>query len=171
MHRKEVTHSSGSYERKSRGRKLADEMGRGKIKSYYTLIDWRTGREWPLNCMKFISARWRSHRPFQRKWKRHIPIAKHRKKLRKRGGVSISLRGSLKVDELNRGHLSSSASWSQEVVEKATPGRRCSGWAAMENDKDTTLTAITSGSKYFSYVRSPAPSHTQSLNNPFETYK
>ena len=30
MHRKEVTHSSGSYERKSRGRKLADEMGRAK---------------------------------------------------------------------------------------------------------------------------------------------
>ena len=32
MHRKEVTHSSGSCERKSRGRKLADEMGRGKKK-------------------------------------------------------------------------------------------------------------------------------------------
>ena len=30
MHRKEVTHSGGSYERKSHGRKLADEMGRGK---------------------------------------------------------------------------------------------------------------------------------------------
>ena len=30
MHRKEVTHSGGSYERKLRGRKLADEMGRGK---------------------------------------------------------------------------------------------------------------------------------------------
>ena len=30
MHRKEVTHSNGSYGRKSRGRKLADEMGRGK---------------------------------------------------------------------------------------------------------------------------------------------
>ena len=30
MHRKEVTHSDGSYERKLRGRKLADEMGRGK---------------------------------------------------------------------------------------------------------------------------------------------
>ena len=28
-HRKEVTHSNGSYERKSRGRKLDDEMGRG----------------------------------------------------------------------------------------------------------------------------------------------
>ena len=32
MHRKEVTHSNGSYERKSRWRKLADEMGRGKKK-------------------------------------------------------------------------------------------------------------------------------------------
>ena len=30
MHRKEVTHSNGSYERKSRWRKLADEMGRAK---------------------------------------------------------------------------------------------------------------------------------------------
>ena len=30
MHWKEVTHSNGSYERKSRWRKLADEMGRAK---------------------------------------------------------------------------------------------------------------------------------------------
>ena len=37
-----------------------------KKKSHYTLIDWRTGREWPLNCMTVISARWRSHRLFQR---------------------------------------------------------------------------------------------------------
>ena len=37
----------------------------------------------------------------------------------------------------------------------------------MENEKDTTLTAITSGSKYFSNLRSPAPSHTQTLSNPF----
>ena len=29
MHRKGVTHSNGSYERKSRDRKYADEMGRG----------------------------------------------------------------------------------------------------------------------------------------------
>ena len=29
MHRKEVTLSNGSYVRKSRGRKLADEMGQG----------------------------------------------------------------------------------------------------------------------------------------------
>ena len=36
MHRKEVTHSDGSYQRKSRGRKLADEMGRGKKFLWYT---------------------------------------------------------------------------------------------------------------------------------------
>ena len=40
MHRKEVTHSNGSYERKSRGRKLADEMGRGKKK-----FPWYTHRQ------------------------------------------------------------------------------------------------------------------------------
>ncbi len=37
MHRKEVTHSNGSYERKSRGRKLADEMGQAKKNSHGTL--------------------------------------------------------------------------------------------------------------------------------------
>ena len=36
MHRKEVTHSNGSYERKSRGWKLADKMGRAKRFPWYT---------------------------------------------------------------------------------------------------------------------------------------
>ena len=36
MHRKEVTHSNSSYVRKSRGRKLADEMGRAKKFPWYT---------------------------------------------------------------------------------------------------------------------------------------
>ena len=47
-------------------------------------------------------------------------------------------------------------------------GLQGSGRAALENEKVTTLTAITLRSKYISYVRSPAPSHTQTLNNPFE---
>ena len=44
MHQKEVTHSNGSYERKSRGWKLADEMGPGKKKfPWYThrLMHWK----------------------------------------------------------------------------------------------------------------------------------
>ena len=69
MHRKEVTHSNGSYERKSRGRKLANEMGQAK-KSHDTLIDWRTGREWSLNCMTVISAWRRSNMRFQRSSRR-----------------------------------------------------------------------------------------------------
>ena len=36
MHRNEVTHSNGSYEMKSRGRKLSDEMGRAKKFLWYT---------------------------------------------------------------------------------------------------------------------------------------
>ena len=36
MHQKEVTHSNSSYERKSHGRKLADEMGRAKKFPWYT---------------------------------------------------------------------------------------------------------------------------------------
>ena len=55
-----------------------------KKKSHYTLIDWHTGREWPLNWMTVISARWRLHRPFQRKRKWHIPVARYRKELRRR---------------------------------------------------------------------------------------
>ena len=43
MHRKEVRHSNGCYERKSRGWKLADEMGRGKKFPWYThrLTHWK----------------------------------------------------------------------------------------------------------------------------------
>ena len=64
MHRKEVTHSDGSDERKSR--RWAWLKKWDKVKSHGTLIDWYTGREWPLNCMTVISAWWRSKMPFQR---------------------------------------------------------------------------------------------------------
>ena len=37
-----------------------------KVKAHDTLIDWCTGREWPLNCMTVISACWRSNMPFHR---------------------------------------------------------------------------------------------------------
>ena len=47
-----------------------DEMGRGKKNSHGTLIDWCTGREWPVNCMTVISAWWRSNMRFQRSSRR-----------------------------------------------------------------------------------------------------
>ena len=59
-----------------------------------------------------------------------------------------------------------------DVVGKATPGRRGPrepwlNWGPEK--KDTTLTTITVGSKYFSYFRSLTPSHMQTLSNPFRT--
>ena len=48
-----------------------------KIKSHGTLIDWCTGREWPVNCMTVISPRWQSNMPFQGQRKRHIPMASY----------------------------------------------------------------------------------------------
>ena len=64
MHWKEVTHSDGSNEKKSRWRIWMTKWD--KVKAHDTLIDWFTGREWPLNCMTVISAWWRSNMPFQR---------------------------------------------------------------------------------------------------------
>ena len=39
MHRKEVTHSNGSYGRKSRGRKLANKSGQAKIPMVHSQTD------------------------------------------------------------------------------------------------------------------------------------
>ena len=39
-----------------------DNLGQGEGPT----SEWCTGREWPVNCMTVISARWRSHMPFQR---------------------------------------------------------------------------------------------------------
>ena len=60
----------------------------------------------------------------------------------------------------------------RDVVRKASTqqcGLQGSGWATLENEKDTTLTAITLGSKYFSYVRIPAPSHSKTPTQIFRT--
>ena len=64
MHRKEVTHSDGSYEKKSR--RWAWRTIWDKVKSHGILIVWCTGREWPVNGMTVIFAWWRSNMPFQK---------------------------------------------------------------------------------------------------------
>ena len=61
-----------------------------------------------------------------------------------------------------------------DVVGKATPDRGGPREAPMEWTPATgeqerhNVTVITVGSKYEVNVRSPAPSHMQTLNNPFE---
>ena len=47
---------------------LGWQYGTG-LKSHGTVTNLCTGREWPVNCMTVISARWRSNMPFQRRRK------------------------------------------------------------------------------------------------------
>ena len=94
MHRKEVTHSGGSYERKSRGRKLADEMGRGKkIPLYSHRLTHRKRVTSELDDSYFRSMTITQAIPkgsgSDTSWSLDIG--------RRCGGVSISPRGSLKV--------------------------------------------------------------------------
>ena len=39
------------------------------LKSHGTITNWCTRREWLVNCMTVISARWWSNMRFQRRWK------------------------------------------------------------------------------------------------------
>ena len=48
--------------------KLGWQYGTGS-KSHGTVTNWCTRREWPVNCMTVISARWWSNMPFQRQRK------------------------------------------------------------------------------------------------------
>ena len=47
---------------------LGWQYGTG-LKSHGTVTNWCTGREWPVNCMTVISARWLSNMPIQRRRK------------------------------------------------------------------------------------------------------
>ena len=55
MLRKEMTHSYGQKSKEIAWADLADELRQGR-NSHGTLIDWCTGREWPVNRITVISA-------------------------------------------------------------------------------------------------------------------
>ena len=124
MHRKEMTHSSGIYERKSRGRKLADEMRWGKKK-----ILWYSHR---LTHRKWVTSE--LHDSYFRlmtikhsiskiawviKWVLNYYIAQSTQK--SRSGVVGSW-----VEDRTEFEFQ----WSRAVVGKATSGRR-GLWALM----------------------------------------
>ena len=178
MHRKEVTHSNGSYERKSRGRKLADEMRRGKkkIPLYSHRLTHRKRVTSELHDSYFLSMTITQAIPkiaevthpdhqiseeIAEAWRRvHITV--------------LEFEGNIRPTNWTEGGQLSrlGVGVRQVVVRKASTqqsGLQGSVWAALENEKDTTLTAITVGSKYFSYFRSPAPSHSKTPHNLFET--
>ena len=163
MHWKEVTHSNGSYERKSRGRKLADEMGRAKK------FPWYTHR---LTHRKRVTCELRDSYF-------HLMTIKHAI-----SKIEWALNYYITQSRQKSSQLSCSSSWrrsyKRDVVGKATSGRRglealmscdpekmlirCSKeshhpaeWTPgplvehQENEKDTTLTAIRVGVKIFQF--------------------
>ena len=173
MHRKEVTHSNGSYERKSRGRKLADEMGRGKkfpwyihrlihrkrvtcelhdsyfrlmtIKHSISKIEWAI--VWALNYYITQSRRKSSASWVADSWVR-VPV-----ELQTVGdGGRRVVVGKAAPGQRGLGPWWVGVQrrcWSDAVKKSITQqsGPRASVWAAMEYEKDTTLTAISLGVK------------------------
>ena len=179
-HRKEVTHSNGSYERKSRVRKLAYEMGRGKrkIPLYSHRLTHRKRVTSELDDSYFRSMT--ITQPIPKKAEMTHPgrqISEEVAEAWRRVHITAwEFEGNIRPTNWTEGRQARRRTSSivgvdrRVVVGKASTqdsGFQGSGWATMENEKDTTLTAITLGAKYFSYVRSPAPSHTQTLSNPF----
>ena len=195
MHRKEVTHSNGSYERKSRGRKLADEMGRAKkipIVHYIVMHRKRVTSELHDSYFRLMTIK---HSISKIEWASNDYITQL--------SSTSQLNWVLVPVEFDAQGASAVArrvpdSWRRDVVGKATPDRggpREPRWSlGSREDADKmrkeshhpaelalvlrlsspkererhNVTAISLGSKYFSYVRSPTPSHMQTLNNPFE---
>ena len=157
MHWKEVTHSNGSYERKSHGRKFANEMGRAKKFPWYThrlMHRKRVTSELHDNYFRLMTIK---HSISKIEWVSNDYIAQ----------LSSTSELPAKIGW----------SWRRDVVRKTTPGRkgpwealmnwgpekmliRCSKesqhpaeWTPgppvehQENEKDTTLTTISLGVK------------------------
>ena len=148
MHQKEVTHSDGSYKKKSRRQGWLTKWD--MVKSHGTLIDWCTGREWLVSCVTVISTWWGSNMPFQRLsgWLNYY-INRWRQEV------------SWRSDELE----------TRCGRESPHPAERASGWAALENEKDTTLMAIRVGVNILQFCSvSNSLAHTRTFQIKWEVY-
>ena len=80
--------------------------------SYGTLIDWCTGREWPLNCMSYFRLMTIKHLISKIEWELNDYIIQ----------LEFESQWQLRPVELEF-----QASWRRDVVGKATPGRGALG--------------------------------------------
>ena len=162
-----------------------------KKNSHGTLIDWCTGRGWPLNCMTVISAWWRLNIRWtsndyiiqlsstsQSNW---VPVPVEFDAQRASGVASRvpdSWRGDVGKPHPTEGALGyPDGVWGPEKMlircskESQHPAEWAVGlWLSSPREQERhNVTAIrVRGQNITVYVRSPAPSHTQTLNNPFE---
>ena len=106
-----------------------------KVKSCGTVIDCCTGREWPVNCMTVISARWQSNMP------RTAEVTHPDGQLW--GDIEWAIE--LLYNSVKTGSL---LVWRPDPLvarcgrESKHPAEWASSWATLENEKDTTLMAI-----------------------------
>ena len=114
---------------------LGWQYGTG-LKSHGTITNWCTGREWPVNCMTVISARWRSNVPFQRRRK-----CIFRWPVMGRYWVVVELLYNSVHRKFNE--FGDQKRWRNDAVEKTAPSRELGpeapGWAAQENGKETLM--------------------------------
>ena len=142
-----------------------------KVKYRGTVIDWCTGREWPVNCMTVISARWQSNLPFQGQRKWHIPMTSYEEILSERLNYYI-IRWRQEVSEFWR------PVWRPDplVTRCGRESQHPAEWAfrpPVEQYWRTEKNADghkSGGSICRSSVRSPTPSHTQTFQIKWEVY-
>ena len=138
---------------------LGWQYGTG-LKSHGIVTNWCTGRGWPVTCMTVIFARW---------WSKHA-IPKTAEVTYSVGHLweEIEWAWIYYITQCTGNSISfgDQKSWRNDAVEKIAPSRElgpwASGWATLENEKDTRLCPEEPGrSICFNSVRSPTPSLTQ----------
>ena len=150
IHRKEVTHSDGSYEKKYDN--IADNMGQGKIPWYTHRLMYRKRVTCELHDSYFCLMTIKHAIP-KIEWA--IELLYNSVKT-----GSQSWRSDELTTRCSRESQHSAESWAL----------RPPGWAAQENRKETRLWPIVWGSIYCSSVWSPTPSHTQPFQIKWEVY-
>ena len=186
MHRKEVTHSNGSCERKSRGRKLADEMGRAKkipMVYYRVMHRKRVTSELHDSYFRLMTIKhsiskieWTSNdyiiqlsSTSQRNW---VPVpVEFRPESSSSSGVECGRESHTRPK--GPGTLMSCGPEKMLIrcnKESQHPAEWVLGLrlSSSREQERHNVTAISLGSKYCSYVRSPAPSHSKTPHNLFE---
>ena len=172
MHRKEMTHSDGSYEKKSRRRDWLTIWDKVKFPWYTYRLMHRKRVTCELHD-SYVRLMTSKHAIPKIEWA--IELRYNSVKTRSQW-VGNQTRWWQDVVEKNH-HPAEWAfgtpdcvletSWWEDAGMKTCPreaGPRASGWAALENEKDKTLMAIRVGINiYCSSVRSPTRSHMQTL--------
>ena len=157
LHRKEVTHPNGNYERKSYGRKLADEMGRAKKFPWYThrlMHRKRVTSELHDSYFRLVTIK---HSISKIEWTSNDYITQL-SSMSKLSCCQLERRCGRESHTRPKG-LGALMNWGPEKMLL-----RCS----KESHHPERERHNADGSKYFSYVRSPAPSHSKTPHNLFE---